>query len=341
MLTINQLKQHYYKDLFSFRQLESFQYTGSKLKHGYVLGVVDAIDIVDSGFWNNDNLVNQFEVKNQKSSGSRLFDGVIEGVMDNETRKQIQKASEESTGKLVFYAKEDDSNVYADLIFYNKSKNRILNKTLLSVDNVPAEFDLLTFSAHSGPKSFEDVITIPIGDFKFFKESILGMKCVFYFNTEKDEYDETKDFLSIKFDVNLPLVDVAAVDCIVNGDKWDQSYKDGLWPSFDKEVDLDRKQVELDGMTAAIKASKKKTKRISWISAVVLFFIIVNVFPEMEGGMAFLTLIAVILVGMSGKYIGNKMNADKEEELKRQYSVLSDKRKDLENNVKELYSVNS
>jgi len=61
----------------------------------------------------------------------------------------------------------------------------------------------------------------------------------------------------------------------------------------------------------------------------------------MEGGMAFLTLIAVIIVGMSGKYIGNKMNADKEEELKRQYSVLSDKRKDLENNVKELYSVNS
>ena len=341
MITLDQLKQHYYKDLFSFRQLESFQYKGSKLKHGYVLGFVDAFEIVDSGFWNNDNLVNQFEVKNQKSSGSRFFDGVIEGVMDNETRKQIEKASEESSGRLVFYVKEEDNDICADLIFFNKSKNRVLDKTLLSVDDLPAEFDLKTFSAHSGPKSYEDVITIPIGGFEFFRKSMLGKKCIFYFNTEKDEDDEAKDFLAIKFDVKLPLVDVAAVDCIANGDSWGQSYKDGLWPAFEKEVNLDQEQSELDGMAATVKASKKKAKWISWISAVVLLIIITNVVPDVEGGWAFLLLIAFVLVGMSGKYIGNKMNADKEEELKRRYSVLTDNRNDLDNNVKGLYVINS
>lgn len=341
MITLDQLKQHYLKDLFSFRQMESFLYNGTKLKKGLVFGVLEARDIVDSGFWNNDNLVNQFDANPKKSTGSKFLDVVTEVAMDSETQKQIEKASEESTGKLVFYVQEEDYKIYADLIFFNKSKNRILDRAELLLNGLPATFDLKTFSAHSGSKSFEDVITVPIGDFEFFKESVLGKKCAFYFNSEKDEYGEAKDFLSMEFDVNLPLVDVAAVDCLVNGDKWDQSYKDGLWPSFDKEVDMDRKQEELDGMTASIKASKKKAKRISWISAVVLLFIIANVFPEMEGGAAFLSLIAVISVGMSGKYIGNKMNADKEEDLKRQYSVLSDKRKDIETTVKGLYSINS
>lgn len=341
MLTINQLKQHFYKDLFSFRQLESYLYKGSRLNNGYVLGVVEAFEIVDSGFWNNDNLINQYDVKSQKSTGSKFFDGVMELATDNETRKLIEKASEESTGKLVFYTKEEDNNVYADLIFFNKSQNRVLDKVLLSIDDVPSEFDLKTFSAHLGSKSFEDVITVPIGDFDYFKKSIFGKRCVFYFNIEKDEDDEAKDFLSIKFDVNLPLVDVAAVDCIANGDKWDQSYKDGLWPAFEKEVNLDQQQSELDGMAVMIKASKKKAKWISWISAVVLLIIITNVFPEMEGGWVFLMLVGFILVGMSGKYIGNKINADKDQELKRQFSLLMDNRKELENNVKGLYALNS
>lgn len=338
MITVSQLKKHYLKDLFSFRELDRLNYKGLKKSEGYVIGEVNASEIVDSGFWNNDNLINQFEFKNQASSGSRFFDSIMADVMDNETKKQIQKAADESICKLVLYSKEEDKSINADLIFYNKSKNRNMDKALILLDGTPAKLRLKTYSAHFGKTAYEDVITIQVGDFAFFKESVLGKEFTFYFNTDKDEDGEAKDFLGLKFEIKLPLVDVAAVEYIMEGDNWDANYKKNLIPAIEKGLELSNEQTQLDSFGQAIKTVKKRAKTISWVTAVVLFFIIVNIWGEdIEGGLAFLFLLATIAIGMSGKYIGNKLNETKEREYKNKLSDISNRRNNLEDLVKEVY----
>lgn len=338
MITVSQLKKHYLKDLFSFRELDRLNYKGLKISKGYVIGEVNASEIVDSGFWNNDNLINQFEFKNQASSGSRFFDSIMADVMDNETKKQIQKAADESICKLVLYSKEEDKSINADLIFYNKSKNRNMDKAFILLDGTPAKLRLTTYSAHFGKTAYEDVITFQVGDFAFFKESVLGKEFTFYFNTDKDEDGEAKDFLGLKFEIKLPLVDVAAVEYIMEGDNWDANYKKNLIPAIEKGLELSNEQTQLDSFGQAIKTVKKRAKTISWVTAVVLFFIIANIWGEdIEGGLAFLFLLATIAIGMSGKYIGNKLNETKEREYKNKLSDISNRRNNLEDQVKEVY----
>lgn len=340
MLTVNQLKQHYLKDLFSYRQLDSFLYKKTKTARGYVIGVVNSFKITDQGFWNNDNLLNQFEIKNTSSSGSRFFDSIIDDVMDNETKKQIEKAAEESSGKLVFYAKEDDNSIYADLIFFNQSKNRNLDEALIALDGIPAKFRLKTYSAHSGNHSFEDVISFEIGSFSFFKESVLGKECEIYFNHKPDENDETKDFLGLKFKIKLPLVDVAAVDYLVNGDQWDANFRENLIPAIEKGLDLSNEQTQLDGVENSILKSKKRAKIISWVTAVLLFFIAANIWEDiLEGGIAFLFLLGIIAIGMSGKYIGRILNKNKEKKLRDKLSSLSVRKSELESQIKKYYLI--
>ena len=340
MVTINQLKEHYYNNLVSYRKLTSFHYKSASKRGGYVIGLAEASEITDNGFWNNENLFAQFDVKNQKSSGSQLFDGIIDVVKDTEVEKLIYKASEESTGKLVFYVPEGNNQIMADLIFFNKSKNRNMDEALIALDDIPAKFSQKTYSASSGNKSFEDVITFGIGDFSFFKERVLGKKCAIYFNSERDEDDEAKDFLGLIFEIKLPLVDVASVDYLVNGDQWEANYREKLIPAIERGLELSNEQTKLGGVEKTIIKAKKKAKTISWVTAVVLFFISTNIWGDnLEGGSTFLLLLGIIAIGMSGKYIGKKMNEKNEKELKDKQTSLSASKSKLESQIRDYYLI--
>ena len=124
----------------------------------------------------------------------------------------------------------------------------------------------------------------------------------------------------------------------MEGDNWDANYKKNLIPAIEKGLELSNEQTQLDSFGQAIKTVKKRAKTISWVTAVVLFFIIVNIWGEdIEGGLAFLFLLATIAIGMSGKYIGNKLNETKEREYKNKLSDISNRRNNLEDLVKEVY----
>ena len=337
MEKISQVKNHYCKDILSFRQLSPYLYKIHKSKPGYVIGVVNASEIVDNGFWNNDGLSQQFDVKIQQSSGSRFFDGVVDIVKDTSVEKQIEEASEESTGKLVIYVPEGDDRIVADMIFHNKSKNRNLDDASIKLGGSLVKMSLKTRSANSGPKSFEDVITFDVGDFSFFKESVIGNELTLYFNVEEDEDGEARDYLSIRFNINVPLVDVLSVDYIVNGNKWEESKTGRFLPAIETGMKLSDEQSRLDGLEIKIKKGKKKAKWISWIAVFVVLNIGLGIYPDMEGLAAFLILGVFIGIGMSWKIIAKKLNADKERELRENDPILINRKKELDNQLRNSY----
>ncbi len=337
MVTTSQLKDKYLKDLYSYRQLHNYHY--GKRHYGYVIGVVNASEIVDQGFWNNENLIQQFDVE-RKSSGSKFFDTITDVAVDNNVNKMIQKASEESVGTVIFYVPEDGDSIMADMIFHNKSKNRNLDKLSMSVGGNFLKMELKTVSLHQGKQSYEDAITFGVGDFSFFKESVIGKKMELFFNLEEEknlEPGEPSDFLSLKFDLSIPLVDVASVEYIINGDKWSDNDKNNILPAIEKGLELSSEQARQDGKSAEIALFKKRAKWISWTVAIVLLIILVNCFPDMEGGFAFLLLVATVAIGMSGKFIGNKVNEEKEKTLSEERATLSERKQELESRLQEVY----
>ena len=335
-----QIKRHYLRDLFSFRQLDYYSYKGKGKRpyKGYIIGVVSASEIVDNGFWNNENLLQQFDQKVKQSTGSRFADALVETANESYVEKQIQKASEESTGKMVLYVPDNSDQIMADLIFHNKSKNRNLDEPTIVLGSSLGTLQCNTSSAKFGSKSFEDVITFSVGDFSYFKETILNKPLVLYFNHEEDDEGEAKDFLSLHFNVNIPVLDIAAVDYIVNGAKWSAEKTGSILPLIEHGVDLYSKQSQLAGQSAEINKTNKKAKWISWITAIVLFSILYSTYQYdiSDGGTALLLAVCVLL-GMSGKYIGKRINAQKQEAVDKTNDDLSRRSRDIESQIEKVY----
>ena len=300
MIQIEQIKEQYRKDLCSFRKLESYKFRGEKgARSAYVIAVYPAVKVVDEGFWNNDRLVEQFSYQNVKSTGYRAVDVVRDVALESEAEKKVQKASEESEAKLIFYAEENKDLVYADLVFHNQSKNRDLSKMALLLgdeEGVTME-NQKTYHASSGNTSFEDVVYLPCGSFSEFREHFMGKEITLMFNWEKDENDEAKDFISLTFNLKVFLADYYAVNYIVEGSSWGHEKTEKLAPFLGEKMTLNKRRTEISASMNQVGQDAQIAQKSGCIVSLVVLAIYFVAFEIANGNLGD-GLMTVFTIGM-------------------------------------------
>ena len=124
----------------------------------------------------------------------------------------------------------------------------------------------------------------------------------------------------------------------MNGAKWSAEKTGSILPLIEHGVDLYSKQSQLAGQSAEINKTNKKAKWISWITAIVLFSILYSTYQYdiSDGGTALLLAVCVLL-GMSGKYIGKRINAQKQEAVDKTNDDLSRRSRDIESQIEKVY----
>ena len=342
MIQLDQLKEQYRKDLYSFRKLERYKFKGEKgARSGYVIAIIPAKEVVDEGFWNNDRLVEQFSYQNVKSTGYRAVDVVRDVALESEAEKKVQKASEESEAKLIFYAEEKKDLVYADLVFHNQSKNRDLSKMALLLgdeEGVTME-NQKTYQASSGKTSFEDVAYLTFGSFSEFREHFMGKEITLMFSWEKDENDEAKDFISLTFNLKVFLADYYAVNFIVEGSSWGLEKTEELAPFLGEKLTLNKRRMEIGSSLNQVNHNASKAKKGGCLVSIFIFIAYFSAFEITSGnlsdGLMALFVIGMIIPSVIGAVIAKKKAQKGKEGLSGDVAAVDEDEEALEKKMVE------
>lgn len=332
-----ELGKYYEKSLYDFRNLELYKYKGETITRGLVMAEIPAKEILDAGFWNNENLVNQYMPQSTNSTGSKIGDAVMEAVVENSAKKEIDKAFEKTSAKLVLFSNGKDDLVMGQLVFYNKSINRDLSKFWVFIGEEKGGIfeDTTCFHAHSGNKDFEDVININFGTFSEYKEVFDDKTVDFAFHIEKDEEGKRKDFLSIKFKMSLYKAELVVVDYLTNGKYWDAEQINKIEPLLETKARLLKGKNENNTELAEVEKAENKSTGIGCVTsigiAILVGIIIGNADLEVNFWLGLLIVALVIIPIWLGSKMGKKKNkerrdaaTDERERLRKQENKLDE-----------------
>lgn len=332
-----ELSKYYQKSLYDFRNLELYKYHGETVTRGLVIAEIPAKEILDSGFWNNESLMDQYTPQNTSSTGSRVGDAVVEAVVENSVRKDIEKAFEKTSAKLVLFSNGKDDLVMGQLVFYNKSINRDLSNCWVFLGEGKGGYfeDIPCFHAHSGKKDFEDIMNINFGTFSEYKEKFDDKTVAFAFHMEEDEEGERKDFLSIKFDMRLLKADMVIVDYLTNGKYWDEERINTIEPLLETKARLLKGKNENNTVLAEVEKAENKSTGIGCVTsigiAILVGIIIGNADLEVNFWLGLLIVALVIIPIWLGSKMGKKKNkerrdaaTDERERLRKQENKLDE-----------------
>ena len=339
---LDSLKGAYRRTLSTYR----LQRKEPKYRNGYVIAEITADTIIDSGFHNNPNLVNQFmpQRANLSSTGSRVFDSVVGAVaeveQEKEANKQIDKAEKETTAKLVFYAVDKDTGHFKmDVVFFNRSKNREMKNPSLLIQPTFPESTIEKSTHASGMKNeFEDVMTI---SFPFdYLYSIRGAEAHFSFDTDDDNDDA--DSVLLKFTVKYDMIDLICVDYIVRGQYWEKEKVALYYDKLEQKANIFEQTKNVSAAQAADKEILNKYNKrgagIGCLTSLVLAILAGSFIPDEALGWSIVACImAFVLVNYFFRKKGKDLTRETSENAKTQDIEIAHWLADLTKEFEDLY----
>ena len=190
----------------------------------------EGISLIDSNFYDNDNLTQQFYVQ-PVNVNSKVGSAIADVAAETETQKKIEKAEGETFGRLALYAHDDVKDLWVlNFLFFNRSfarsmeNFRIIVEVETSPDKTYLEYNNVISSqpiTSSEKNKFYNTVAVSVD-----KHDLLSIA------QKKAKFSVFFDDVVVEFEKKFSLKDLLAVDFLNDSENWTDEAIEKYYPVF-------------------------------------------------------------------------------------------------------------